>query len=89
MAQRPPMTDEHVFPDGMTLRNVRDAVVAASKIGMWHLAYELAERHRMQKKLCLKCARTNLSEQDITYFTYRGLSIRICRKCKGHDTTLR
>jgi ribosomal protein L40E len=89
MAQRPSLPDDHVFPDGMTLRNVRDAVVAATKIGMWHTAYEMAERHGMQKKLCLKCAKTNLNEQEITYFAYRGLSIRICRKCKGNDTTLR
>jgi len=89
MAVREAYPDNHVFGDGMTFQNVRDAVVAAGKANMWHVAHEMAHRYRVQDMICLKCGTPNTCSQQHTYFTYRDKAIRICLKCNGGNIALR
>jgi hypothetical protein len=74
--------DNHVYADGMTLKNVRDAVVAAGATGMWHVAWELAKRYDLQEALCMKCAKA-LHPSEGTYLTRSGQAMRFCLKCAG------
>jgi len=89
MANDPVPPANHVFPDGMSFANVRDAVIAAAKVNMWHVAYEMAARYKVDRILCLKCAIIDRREQKFTYYTYRGKSIRICLKCNSGNISLR
>lgn len=89
MANDPVWPADHVFPDGTTFKNVRDAVIAAATASMWHVAYEMASRYHVQGILCLKCAVIDGREQKFTYYTYRGKAIRICRKCNSGNISLR
>jgi len=77
--------DNHTFADGMSFKNVRDAVVAASMIGMWHVARELAVRYRVEDMICLKCGVPDLNPQRYMYYSYGGQAIRICLKCNRGD----
>ena len=79
---------DHVFRDGMTFKNLRDAIVAASTINMWHVARELATRYRVDNVLCMKCGTPNANPQQHTFFMYRDLSIRICKKCNNGGNAL-
>lgn len=74
---------DHVFSDGQTLQNVRDAMVAAAKTGMWHVAFELAHRYNVQEAFCMSCSGPLLQAQG-TYMQRSGLAIRICKKCHDH-----
>jgi hypothetical protein len=71
---------ETVFSDGMTLKNVQDAVAAAATTGMWHVAYELATRYSLQNVICMKCGILP-SPHDHTYEMHGGHAIRKCLSC--------
>lgn len=89
MAIRPAYSDNHVFRDGQTFANIRDAVRAAAAANMWHVAHELAQRYNVENMLCLKCGAADTRRENFTYFTYRDKAIRICRKCNGNNIALR
>lgn len=72
--------DSHVFDDGQTLQNVRDAMVAAAKTGMWHVAHGLALQYNVQEAFCTACAGP-LGQAQGTYMQRSGLAIRICMRC--------
>lgn len=76
------LPDDHVYADGMPLKNVRDAIVAAGKIGMWSTTWELAQRYHLQEALCMKCANPLHSSQG-TYLTRNGQAMRFCLRCAG------
>lgn len=81
MAKAPrSLPDSHVFDDGQTLLNVRDAMVAAAKTGMWHICFEMAHRYKIEKIFCMGCARP-LKQADGTYMQRGGFAIRICLHC--------
>jgi ribosomal protein L40E len=86
MAQIQLTGPDHVFEDGMTLKTLRDAIVAAAIIGMWHVARDLAYRYKVQDIICMKCGEQTGVQH--TYFSYRNVAIRICLKCNGRNTTL-
>lgn len=88
MAHRPAHSDDYVFPDGQTFKNVRDSVVAAALANMWHVAYDIARRYNVQDMICIKCGKADARQQNHTYFTYRDHAIRICSKCRGNNITL-
>lgn len=88
MPRRPKiLNDSHVFPDGQTLKNVRDACVAAAKTGMWHIAHDMAIRYNLQDWMCTKCGKATGPQH--TYYTYRERAIRICLPCNGGGIVLR
>ena len=74
------LTPDTVFPDGMTLKNVQDAVSAAAAIGLWYVAHEMAFRYKLQDVICMKCGKIT-KPQDYTYVSHGGLAIRKCLGC--------
>lgn len=72
--------DDTVFLDGMTLKNVQDAVAAAAMTGMWHVAYELSARYGLQNEICMQCG-VITNAQDHTYVMHGGQAIRKCLTC--------
>lgn len=72
--------EDHVFADGQSLRNVRDAMVAAAKTGMWHVAFSLAHQYNVQEAFCMACGGP-LGQAQGTYIQRSGLAIRICGGC--------
>lgn len=80
------LNDDHVFPDGQTFKNVRDAIVAASKTGMWHVSHDMSLRYNLQDWLCTKCGKATGAQH--TYYMYRERAIRICLKCNSGGTTI-
>lgn len=72
--------DDHVFADGQTLRNIRDAIVAAAKTGMWAVAFEMAHRYNVQEAFCTACGGP-LGQAQGTYIQRQNLAIRICINC--------
>ena len=79
--------DDHVFEDGMSFKNLRDAMVAAATAGMWHIAHELAQRYGVQDLICVKCGQQTGAQH--TYYSYRDRAIRICLKCNSGAIVLR
>lgn len=71
-----------VFPDGSTFQSVKDAIVAASMTGMWHVSHELAQRYQIADFVCMKCGNVT-KNGSTTYFTYRDRAIRICLPCNS------
>lgn len=78
--------DNHVFADGTTLKTLRDALVAASLTGMWHISWEMAHRHGVEKILCMGCG-CLLPTQKGTYIQRGGRAIRVCPACHGRLRT--
>jgi len=74
--------EDTVFFDGMTLKNVRDAVAAAAMTGMWHIAYELATRYRLQDVICMQCG-VITNAQNHTYVMHGQHAIRKCFTCNS------
>jgi hypothetical protein len=74
--------NDHVFADGTTLKNLRDALAAASVTGMWHVCWEMAHRHGVEKILCMGCG-VQLPMQQGTYVQRGGHAIRVCKTCHG------
>mgnify|MGYP001267534315 CR=1 FL=1 len=72
----------HVFEDGTTLKTLRDALIAASLTGMWHVSAEMAQRYGVEKILCMGCG-VNLPMQKGTYVQRGGRAIRLCPACHG------
>jgi len=81
-------SNEHIYADGMTFKNLRDAIVAASKAGMWHISHEMAARYQVADILCLSCGKPNTDAQAYTYFTHQTMAIKICLSC-NRDRSLR
>lgn len=71
---------DHVYPDGTSLKNVQDAVIAAGATGMFQVGWEMAKRYDLQEALCMKCA-TPLHPSEGTYKTHQGLAMRFCLRC--------
>ncbi len=71
---------ETIFPDGMTIKNVQDAVTAAAATGMWHVAYELAARYGLQNEICMQCG-SFTTPHDHTYVMHGNQAIRKCSSC--------
>jgi len=79
-------SDNHVFADGTTLKTLRDALIAASLTGMWHVSWEMAHRHGVEKILCMGCG-CLLPTQKGTYIQRGGRAIRVCPACHGRLRT--
>jgi hypothetical protein len=73
---------DHVFKDGTTLKTLKDALVAASVTGMWHVCWEMAQRYNVEKILCMGCG-GSLPTQKGTYIQRGGHAIRLCINCHG------
>lgn len=71
---------DYVFADGQSFKNVRDAIIAAGKTGMWHIAFNMAQQYLIQEVICLSCGGA-LSLGQGTYMQRSGLAIRICLRC--------
>lgn len=71
---------DHVFADGVTLKNVRDAIIASGVTGMFRIGWEMAKRYDLQEALCMKCANA-LHVSQGTYLTRNGQAMRFCAKC--------
>ncbi len=72
--------DDHVFADGMALKQIRDAVISSGAIGMFRTGWEMAKQYNLQEALCMKCAK-GLHTSDGTYLTRNGQAMRFCLKC--------
>jgi hypothetical protein len=77
---------DHVFADGTTLKTLRDALIAASLTGMWHVCWEMAQRYRVEKILCMGCG-SILPTQKGTYIQRGGHAIRLCPTCHSRLPT--
>jgi len=77
---------DHVFADGTTLKTLKDALIAASSIGMWHVAWEMAHRYKVEKILCMGCG-SSLPMQEGTCVLRGNRSIRLCMTCHGRLRT--
>jgi hypothetical protein len=66
---------DHVFDDGIALKTVRDAIIAAGQTG-----WEMAKRYNLQEAICMKCANPVHSSQG-TYLMRSGIAMRFCKKC--------
>lgn len=75
-------SDSHVFDDGMALKTLREALIAASLTGMWHISWEMAHRYRVEKVLCMGCGAL-LATSKGTYIMRSNRSIRLCPVCYG------
>ncbi len=71
---------DHVFADGLSLQDVRDAITAAGTIHMWETAYDIAKRYRIQDVICLKCG-CDTTPQTHTYYVMLGVAVRLCLRC--------
>lgn len=71
---------DHVFEDGVALKTVRDAIIAAGATGMWHVAWDMAKRYNLQEAICMKCANPIHSSQG-TYLMRSGIAMRFCKRC--------
>lgn len=74
------LPDDHVYPDGVALKTIRDAIIAAGQTGMWGTTWEIAKRYHLQEALCMKCAKAIHSSQG-TYLTRNGQAMRFCSRC--------
>jgi hypothetical protein len=87
VSRRAVIRDEnHVFDDGTTLKTLRDALIAASLTGMWHVAWEMAHRYKVEQVLCMGCGNM-LPVQKGTYVARGGRAIRLCPACHGRLPT--
>jgi len=77
---------DHVFADGTTLKTLKDALIAASVTGMWHVCWEMSQRYNVEKILCMGCG-TQLPIQKGTYIQRGGHAIRLCSTCHGRLRT--
>jgi len=74
------LPDDYIYPDGMSLKQIRDAIVASGKIGMFRVGWDMAKQYNLQEALCMKCACAMHPSQG-TYLTRNQQAMRFCSKC--------
>lgn len=76
------MKPDHIFPDGVPLQDVRDAIAVIAMANGWRLAHEVVLRYGLRNTICTMCGvlvngqtRTFVPRED-------GVAICSCLKCR-------